>query len=137
MLFERVRKPQRKLSLIPMINVIFMLVFFFLVGGQLQKVTIVDVDLPVAESGKLLDEGPVEVLLGKYDEILINDTLYDDKGAVVEMKRQLEFNSERIVTIKADANSNANRLVGFMEMVREAGGKNLSVITQQAGAGDA
>ena len=133
--FERTRKPAKKVSLIPMINVIFMLVFFFLVGGQLQKVTIVDVDLPVAQSGKLLDEGPIEVLLGKYDEILINDTLYDDKGAAIEMKRQLEVNPERIVTIKADANSSANRLVAFMEMIREVGGKNLSVITQQAGGG--
>ena len=37
-----------------------------------------------------------------------------------------------IVTIKADANSSANRLVAFMEMIRGAGGKNISVITQQS-----
>lgn len=135
-LFERKRRMPRRIVLIPMIDVTFMLVLFFLVGGQLQTVTIVDVDLPVAASGKLLDEGPVQVILGKYDEILINDTLYDENAAATEMKRQLDVNAERIVTIKADANSSANRLVSFMEMIREAGGKNISVITQQtAGIG--
>ncbi len=132
--FINIRRKPRRIVLIPMIDVTFMLVLFFLIGGQLQTVTIVDVDLPVASAGKLLDEGPVQVVLGKYDEILINDILFDEAAATIEMKRQLEVNAERIVTIKADANSSANRLVAFMEMIRAAGGKNLSVITQQAGA---
>lgn len=133
--FERKRHRPRRIVLIPMIDITFMLVLFFLIGGQLQSVTIVDVELPVAASGKLLDEGPVQVVLGKYDEILINDILFDEKAASNEMKRQLDVNAERIVTIKADANSSANRLVAFMEMIREAGGKNISVITQQTTVG--
>lgn len=134
--FERRRKAPRRIVLIPMIDITFMLVLFFLVCGQLQKVTVLDVDLPVAQSGKLLDEGPVQVVLGKYDEILINDVLFNEKSAAAEMKHQLDINPERIVTIKADANSSANRLVGFMELIRASGGKNLSVITQKVG-GDA
>lgn len=133
--FDTARRRPRRIVLIPMIDVTFMLVLFFLIGGQLQTVTIVNVDLPVAESGKLLDEGPVQVVLGKYDEILINDILFDQAAATLEMKRQLEVNGERIITIKADANSSANRLVAFMEMIRTAGGKNISVITQQSGVG--
>lgn len=129
--FVSSRRKPRRIVLIPLIDVTFMLVLFFLIGGQLQSVTIVDVDLPVAESSKLLDEGPVEVVLGKYDEIIINDILFDEHAAIREMKRQLEVNDERIVTVKADANSSANRLVAFMEMIREAGGKNISVVTQQ------
>lgn len=125
------RRRPRRIVMIPLIDVTFMLVLFFLIGGQLQSVTIVSVDLPVAESSKLLDEGPVQVVLGKYDEILINDILFDEKAAALEMKRQLDVNDERIVTVKADANSSANRLVAFMEMIRGAGGKNISVVTQQ------
>lgn len=130
------RRRPRRIVMIPLIDITFMLVLFFLIGGQLQSVTIVSVDLPVAESSKLLDEGPVEVVLGKYDEIIINDILFDEKAASSEMKRQLDMNSERIVTVKADANSSANRLVAFMEMIREAGGKNISVVTQQTAVGD-
>lgn len=128
---NRIKKPIRRISLVPMINVIFMLVFFFLVGGQLQTVQILDVDLPQAKSGTLLDEGPVEVLLGKYDEIIINDVLFNDETAQAEIARQLEVNHERIITIKADQHSSANRLISFMEMARKAGGKNLSLVTEQ------
>lgn len=123
--------------MIPMINVIFMLVLFFLVGGQLQKVTIVEVDLPEAQKGDMLDEGPVEIILGKYGEILVNDTLFTPDNVKEELKRQLAINPDRIVTIKADANSEANRLVAFMELVRASGGKNLSLVTVPPGSSDA
>lgn len=136
-LFETPRRRARKISMIPMINVIFMLVFFFLVGGQLQKVTIVEVDLPKAATGKILDEGPVEMILGKYDEIIINDVMFTDASARAELKHQIAMNPERIVTIKADANAQANRLVAFMEMIRAVGGKNLSLITEKEGSGGA
>jgi biopolymer transport protein ExbD len=133
-IFTKTRKPMRKISLVPMINVIFMLIFFFLVGGHLQPVNILEVDLPDAASGTMLDQGPIEVLLGKYDEIIINDVLYSKDNALAALQQQLDINPERIVTIKADARSSANKLVAFMELARLAGGQNLSLVTQKTDA---
>lgn len=130
---HRHKKTIRRIGLVPMINVIFMLVFFFLVGGQLQTVQILDVDLPEAKSGELLDEGPVEILLGKYGEVIINDVLFSDATALVELKNHVQNNPDRIVTIKADKHSSANRLVAFMELIKQAGGQNLSLIVQEGG----
>lgn len=126
----RSERKARSISLVPLINVVFMLVFFFLVGGHLEKVSIVQVDLPVADSGQYLDEGPVEVILGKYDEILINDNLVAPDQLANTIQQELALNPERIITIKADAFLEANKLVQFLEVVGAAGGKNLSVVTQ-------
>jgi biopolymer transport protein ExbD len=125
------RKPKIKpISLVPLINVVFLLVIYFMIAGHLEKFSIIDVTLPVADSGQLLDDGPIQVVLGRYNEILINDELYDTSQVMAILGQHLSVNPERIITIKADANLEANALVGFMEQVRAAGGRNLSLVTE-------
>jgi len=125
---RRLRKP-RPITVISLIDVMFVLLLFFMIAGHLDKVPIVAVELPMADSGQLLDQGPVEVLLGKYDEIIINDEMLQAEQVQAELKKQLAVNPERVITIKADANLEANKLVGFMESVRAAGGTNISLVT--------
>lgn len=126
---RRLRKP-RPITVISLIDIMFVLLLFFMVAGKLEKVPLIPVELPEADSGQLLDQGPVEVLLGKRDEVIINDEMLQDSAAVLaELRRQLEQNPERIITIKADATLEANKLVTFMEQVRAAGGVNLSIVT--------
>ena len=126
---RRLRKP-RPITVISLIDIMFVLLLFFMVAGHLDKVPIVKVELPAADSGQLLDQGPIEVILGKYDEVIINDEMRQEAEVLAELKRQLAVNPERIVTIKADARLEANKLVRFMEAVRAAGGINLSLVTE-------
>lgn len=126
---RRTRKP-RPITVISLIDVMFVLLLFFMIAGHLEKVPAVKVEVPKADSGQLLDEGPIEVVLGKYGEILINDAQLEQSQVLAELKRQLQINPERVVTIKADQFLEANKLVTFMEAVHDAGGKNLSLVTQ-------
>lgn len=132
--FARSRKKIRPISLVPLINVVFMLVLFFLIAGHMEKFAIVPVELPVADSGQLLDEGPIVIVLGRYDEILINDELYtlDQVRSLLEL--ELAHNKDRIITIKADALLEANKLVNVIEQIRLGGGTNFSLVTQAGAA---
>lgn len=130
--FIRTSKTPRPLSFIPLISIMFVLILFFMVAGHMEKIQIIEVSLPMADSGQVIDEGPIEIMLGKYDEIIINDEMRDTASLLQELKRQLAINPERVVTIKADAALEANKLVDVMRMVSEAGGVNLSLITESA-----
>ena len=132
--FERRTRKPRPITVISLIDVMFVLLLFFMIAGHLEKTPIVKVDVPTADSGQRLDEGPIDVVLGKYDEILINDELLDETQVLAELKRQLMVNPQRVVTIKADQHLEANKLVRFMEAVNMAGGKNLSLVTQSGAA---
>lgn len=127
---DRTTRRPRQISMIPLIDVMFVLLLFFMIAGHLEAYSPVAVDLPIADSGQLLDEGPVKVTLGLTGEILINDNRFTSTQVIDEVKRQLVNNPERIITIKADANLEANQLVRLLEQVRMAGGINLSVVTQ-------
>ena len=133
--FERRMRKPRPITVISLIDVMFVLLLFFMIAGHLEKVPLVNVDLPKADSGQLLGEGPIIVLLGRHDEIIINDELLSEAQVLAELKRQLAINPNRIVTIKADAELDANKLVGFMEAVRAAGGINLSLVTNSGTGG--
>ena len=128
--FARTTRKLRAISMVSLIDIIFTVILFFIVAGHMEKFSIIPVELPMADSGQKLDEGPVVVLLGHYGEVIINDELYTDDKIAAELSRQFNINPDRIVTIKADAQMEANKLVDFLEKIRAAGGKNLSLVTQ-------
>lgn len=128
--FARTTRKMRAISMVSLIDIVFTIILFFIVAGHLEKFSVIPVELPKADSGQRLDEGPVVVLLGKYGETIINDDLYSGAAVLAELKRQLKVNPDRVITIKADAAMEANRLVDFMEQIRAAGGTNISLVTQ-------
>lgn len=126
---NRSRQGQKDINMIPMINVIFLLLIFFLVGGTIQKFEVIHVEIPKAESGHLLDEGHIVIVLGINDEILVNDDFVEKQELIASLKELLKGNPKRIITIKADARQNATNVISVLEMVKAAGGVNLSLIT--------
>lgn len=127
---ERSKQLSREINLIPLINVIFILLIFFLLAGSIQKFEIIQVDLPFADSGKVLDEGHVVIVLGHYDEVLLNDSLIHLSELQPKVIELLKKNPRKIISIKADARLEAKRVIDVMNLLREAGGQSLSIVTQ-------
>ena len=128
--FKRQKKPLKEISMVPLINVVFLLLIFFLVAGTVEKFDIVPVELPEAISGQVLDEGHIQIVLGRHDELLINDELVTFAEMSEYLIEELEHNKERIITVKADASLQADRLIRLMDVIKAAGGRNLSLVTQ-------
>jgi biopolymer transport protein ExbD len=127
--FKRTTRKLRAISMVSLIDIVFTIILFFLVAGHLEKFSIVSIELPHADSGQRLEEGPIVVLLGRYGEVIINDDLIEQGGINRFLTREFANNPERVITIKADAKLDANQLVDFLENIRAAGGKNLSLVT--------
>lgn len=128
--FSRTTRKLRAINMVSLIDIVFTIILFFLVAGHLEKASVIDVELPRADSGQRLDEGPIVVALGKYGEVVINDELYEGERIAERLATEFKNNPERVVTIKADAKLEANSLVDFLERIRAAGGKNLSLVTE-------
>ena len=127
--FNRTTRKLRAISMVSLIDIVFTIILFFLVAGHLEKFSIIDVELPHADAGQRLEEGPIVATLGKYGEVIINDELFEGQAIDAALKKEFTLNPERVITIKADKNLEANKLVDFLEQVRGAGGKNLSLVT--------
>lgn len=128
---ERSKKPVREISMVPLINVVFLLLIFFLVAGTVEKVEVIDVELPQAVSGELVEEGPIEILMGRYQEIIINDRPVTLAEVEALIRQKLEASPQRVITIKADARMPASRMIELLDRLKAAGGRNISLTTQQ------
>jgi biopolymer transport protein ExbD len=128
--FPRTRRKTVEVSLIPLIDVSIFLLIFFMLAGTVEKFEMVPIDPPVAQSGKLMDEGHVVVMLGKHDEIILADEIVEMERMQALLAPDLKANPNKVVTIKADALVPANRVIELMDAIKQAGGRNLSVVTQ-------
>lgn len=127
---NRTQKSTKEMSLVPMINVIFLLLIYFIIAGTIGKIDILPIDPPEAESGKVLDEGHVIILLGRYQELVIDDELVSKEDVVSVIQKELKNYPNKIITLKADGAVKAHDLIEIMDLVRAAGGVNLSLVTQ-------
>ncbi len=128
--FARTRKKKIIVSLIPLIDVSMFLLVFFMLAGSIEKFEMVPVDPPVAQSGKLMDEGHISILLGRHEEIIMGDEIVPMDEMQKILSPDLQAHPNKVVTVKADATVSANRMIEVMDAIKASGGRNLSVVTQ-------
>lgn len=129
--FPRNKKTPRQISVVPLIDVGFFLLIFFLIAGSIQKFEILQVEIPYADSGRLIEEGPVIIVLGRHEEILVNDELVLADDFFPLMQTLMQRNPDRIITLKVDSRLPATRMIALMNRIKAAGGRNVSLVTQK------
>ena len=125
----RNQKKVKEPALIPMINVVLLLLVFFMVAGSIEKFDALPVNLPIAKNGKRLSEGPILIILGSQKEIVVNDEFVQQENFVKAIKDQLKENPNKIISLKADEHLPASFMISVMNQIKDSGGTNISLIT--------
>lgn len=125
----RHKQSAREPGLIPMINVVLLLLVFFLVAGSIEKFDVIPISLPVAKNGKRLTDGQVVIILGAQKEIVVNDDFVTPSNFLRTMQEHLHENPNKVISLKADERLPATFMISIMNQIKEAGGTNISLIT--------
>lgn len=125
----RYRPAVKEPGLIPMINVVLLLLVFFLVAGSIEKFEALSVDLPTAKNGRMLSDGQIVVILGAQKEIVVNDDFVPPASFKASIVEQLAGNPRKVISLKADQALPATFMISIMNEIKEAGGTNISLIT--------
>lgn len=126
----RHKRKRTEISMIPLINVVFLLLIFFLVAGTMitPQQNLVDIpDSAVAEEQK---KPEMVVVLTQTGDVMVNNAVVTDKRFEAALTLYLKRNPEELVTVRADAKMPALRLVEVMRMIAASGGKNLILATE-------
>ena len=134
MKFRRRPRPKVSIELTPLIDVVFLLLIFFMVSTTFIRETQLNVDLPEA-TGELQEvEGEVvEISIsasGEYavnNRVLVNDKLVTLMAAVKEVSGG---DTERKLIITADASTRHESVVRAMDAAGQLGMTQLSITTQ-------
>ena len=127
---NRVARPPR-LMIIPMIDIIFFLMVFFLFSTlQMVYQKSMPVNLPVASSSHQEALKPVAITLMKDGTISIGDTVV----GIEEIKprvEQLVDKADTPVILRADENVEHGKVIKVMDEIKSAGVTKLSIATQE------
>ncbi len=124
----------QSLNLAPMIDVVFLLLIFFMVATTFATMEErVDLDLPQAESGTQSAESPDELVLDVTEagQVFVEGRAMSDDELADLMQRTARRNPSTPVTVRGDRTTDYGRIVQVLDLARVAGLENAGLSTRE------
>ncbi len=132
--FARSRRPDARLDLTPLIDIIFQLVLFFMVSTTFVSSAGIEVQLPESNADLILRESrDLNVWVTEDGGVLLDDEPVDFDVLSAEFERRFTLEPDVTVIIKADENVGHGRVVQVMDLARQKGLTNLAIATESLG----
>ena len=119
---------ENEINLTPMLDVVFIMLIFFIVTASFIKEAGIDVnrpDAPMTESKP--EDANILVVIKEDDQIFIDRRLIDPRAVRANIERLHAENPEGSVVIQANNKSSNKILVEVMDSARLAGVYNISI----------
>ena len=114
-------------NLTPLIDMVFILLIFFLVTASFTKEAGIDVNRPTAQSAVRQERGNLVIAIDKSGEIWIDNQKVDIRTIRAHIEKLHAQNPEGTVIILADKNARTGTTVEILDQVRLAGVTNVSI----------
>jgi len=115
------------INITPMLDVVFIMLIFFIVTASFIKEAGIDVNRPDAPTAERQEDANILVAISANDEIWIDRRLIDPRAVRANIERLHAENPKGSVVIQADRKSTNEMLVVVMDAARQAGVYNVSI----------
>ncbi len=123
------RRGENDDRVLPLINVVFLLLVFFMLAGRLSSSDPIVVEPPESASeGPVADE-PIIVYLAADGRMALGDGPVARDRLAAGLREQIHAAPDARVQVKADARVEAMRVVEIMGLLRDTGVKKVSLLT--------
>jgi biopolymer transport protein ExbD len=110
-----------------MLDVVFIMLIFFIVTASFIKEAGIDVNRPDAPTAERVEDANILIAISPNDEIWIDRRLVDPQAVRANIERLHAENPKGSVVIQADKKSTNEMLVTIMDASRAAGVYNISI----------
>ncbi len=114
-------------NMTPMLDIVFIMLIFFIVTASFVKESGVDVNRPSAATAEVKERGNILVAITENGQIWIDGRQIDPRALRANIERMHAENPQGAVVIQADKNSKNGLLVKVMDSARSAGVFNVSI----------
>ena len=130
MKFKKKKSPDISLEITPLVDVIFLLLIFFVLSTQFIDLKTMSIDLPSIDKKTMsnLPENRVKIEISKEGEVLINNTTISE-FSLKSLNEELSLIPSNIKTaiISADSDARYQYIVTIMESLNSNGFKNIQI----------
>ena len=118
-----------EINLTPMLDVVFIMLIFFIVTATFIKEAGIDVNRPGAISAESQEDAAILIAISENDEIWIDRKETDPRALKPIIERLHLENPKGSIVIQADEESTNEMLVIVMEAAKSAGVTNVAIAT--------
>ena len=120
-------EPEEELNLTPLLDVVFIILIFFVVTASFVKDTGVSVDRPNAQSAERKERSLIHIAITEQEEVWIDRRSIGLTGLRAQVERLHAQNPEGGVVIQADRRASTGVLVAVLDQVRLAGVSDIAI----------
>lgn len=130
---KRMAAPEENsIDLTPMLDVVFIMLIFFIVTTSFVKEAGIDVNRPSAATAQKKPKASILIAINQTGDIWIDKRKVDVRSVRANVEKLHAESPEGSVVIQADKSSNTGVLVQVMDQVRLGGVTNISIAASEA-----
>lgn len=133
-LISRRRLPVKRTGeqvLIPFINIVFLLMVFFVVVGRIESAPTKGLEIPRSSIGQAITGKPIILELQQGGTILLDGKAVQREGLYASLQLVFIADKDNPLTIKSDRNLPADYLLSALQLIKRAGGRNITLVTER------
>jgi biopolymer transport protein ExbD len=121
---------ESEINITPMLDVVFIMLIFFIVTATFIKEAGIDVNRPDAATAVKQEKANILIAIGPNNDIWIDRRQVDIRSVRPNIERLHAENPQGSVVIQADKESKTDTLIQVMDASRQAGVFNVSIAAQ-------
>ena len=125
------QEENEEINMTPMLDVVFILLIFFIVTASFVKEAGIEVNRPEAATAVKKARANILVAISDTGEIWINKRRVDIRSVQANIERLKAENPQGTVVIQADKKATTDTLIKVMDAARAAGVFDVSIAAQE------
>lgn len=122
---------ESEINITPMLDVVFIMLIFFIVTATFVKEAGIDVNRPDAATAVKQEKANILIAIGPNNDIWIDRRQVDIRSVRPTIERLHAENPQGTVVIQADKESKTDTLIQVMDASRQAGVYNVSIAARE------
>lgn len=130
MQFRRPRRDDARIEITPLVDMVFLLLIFFMLSTTFIVTPGIKVNLPHSSAEKVTQEkNEVQVVLTEDNKVFVEEMLVDMGGLEQRLAELARRDPQTLVIIKADTKSLHGKVVEVMDIAKQSGLNRLAIAT--------
>ena len=123
-------KPESEVNLTPMLDVVFIMLIFFIVTASFVKESGIEISKPSASTATRNEKGNILIAITESNQVWMDRRQIDPRALRANIERARAENPNGAVIIQADVKSQNGLLVQVMDAAKLAGVKSISLAAE-------
>jgi biopolymer transport protein ExbD len=126
------RKKESTLNLAPMIDIVFLLLIFFLVSSTLQgEEALYNITVPDSNLGSTNDTEIIELFIDQDNQYFYNENQYSEAELDQYLSANFEVKKDKSVKIYADKKSDFESVISLIQLLKDNNFDKISFVVRK------